>query len=112
MKRALDIVASLIALAVLALPMLVVALCVKLGSRGPVLFHATRTGRGGRPFRLHKFRTMTDGAGGPSITTAGDTRVTAVGRVLRRLLQQAPGLSQGIHALDRATDQTENITRP
>jgi lipopolysaccharide/colanic/teichoic acid biosynthesis glycosyltransferase len=84
MKRAFDVAASLVALAVLALPMLFVAVCVRLGSRGPALHHATRAGRGGRPFRLHKFRTMTDGAAGPAITAADDPRVTRLGRFLRR----------------------------
>ena len=84
MKRAFDLALSLVLLALLAAPMLAVALCVKLGSRGPVLFHATRAGRGGRPFRLHKFRTMTDAAAGPAITARGDARVTRLGRFLRR----------------------------
>jgi len=84
MKRAFDLLLSLVLLALLAAPMLAVALFVKLGSRGPVLFHATRAGRGGRPFRLHKFRTMTDAAEGPAITALGDARVTRVGRLLRR----------------------------
>jgi lipopolysaccharide/colanic/teichoic acid biosynthesis glycosyltransferase len=60
------------------------ALAVKLSSPGPVLFRQTRVGRGGRPFRILKFRSMRDGASGPQVTAGGDDRITPVGRVLRR----------------------------
>ncbi len=84
MKRAFDLVVALAALVALAPLLVLVALAVKLTSRGPVLFHAERAGRGGRPFRLHKFRTMTHGAAGPALTTADDARVTLLGHALRR----------------------------
>ncbi len=93
MKRAFDLVAAALGLVVLSPVLAVVALFVKRDSRGPALFHATRAGRGGRPFRLHKFRTMEDGAPGPAITAAGDPRVTRLGRVLRRThLDELPQL--------------------
>ena len=93
MKRAFDLLASLVLLALLSLPLAVLALCVKLGSGGPAIFHAVRVGREGRTFRLHKLRTLTDGAGGPALTTANDPRVTPLGRFLRRThLDELPQL--------------------
>jgi len=83
MKRALDVAfvaATLVFVAPLAL---VVAVVVKLSSRGPTFFAAERVGRGGRRFRMWKFRTMRADAAGPRVTTAADPRVTAVGRALR-----------------------------
>jgi lipopolysaccharide/colanic/teichoic acid biosynthesis glycosyltransferase len=68
----------------LILPVLaIVALLVRLDSPGPVFFLQTRIGRRGRPFRMIKFRTMYDGAGGPSFTNASDSRITRIGRYLR-----------------------------
>ncbi|MDO5691864.1 MAG: sugar transferase [Pseudomonadota bacterium] len=69
----------------LVLPVLAaVALWVRLDSPGPALFRQERVGRGGVPFRIHKFRTMHvhDGSG-PLITARGDTRITRAGRWLR-----------------------------
>ncbi|QNP50600.1 sugar transferase [Diaphorobacter aerolatus] len=65
--------------------LLACAVAVKASSPGPVLFRQDRVGLGGKRFRIRKFRTMhvTDGAG-PQVTAAGDARITAVGRVLRR----------------------------
>jgi lipopolysaccharide/colanic/teichoic acid biosynthesis glycosyltransferase len=83
LPRWLEAGASLVVL-VLALPLLgLIALLVALSSRGPVLFRQTRVGKDGRPFELLKFRSMRVGNGGPRITVGGDSRVTAVGRVLR-----------------------------
>jgi lipopolysaccharide/colanic/teichoic acid biosynthesis glycosyltransferase len=74
-------------LLVLAAPaMVLVALLVKLTSRGPVIYSQTRLGHQGRPFRIHKFRTMwhqCEQSSGPQWSTPGDTRVTPVGRFLR-----------------------------
>ncbi len=84
-KRAMDLLLTLAVLP-LALPLMVaIALWVRLDSRGPALFQQQRVGRGGRLFRIHKFRTMqlNDGAG-PQITTAQDARITRAGRWLRR----------------------------
>lgn len=84
-KRLFDLVASLLGLAVLALPGLLLALVIKLDSPGPVFFRQQRVGRFGRPFRIHKFRTMhvdAERAGGP-LTVGADPRVTRVGRWLR-----------------------------
>lgn len=62
----------------------VVALLIKLDSRGPVLFRQNRVGQNGKPFTMLKFRTMGNFCNGSLITAANDTRVTKVGRFLRR----------------------------
>jgi len=85
-KRALDVLASVVAL-VLAAPLLVaVALLVKLTSSGPVLYRVRRVGKDGVPFELLKFRSMREDAArmGSGITRKDDERVTGVGRFLRR----------------------------
>jgi lipopolysaccharide/colanic/teichoic acid biosynthesis glycosyltransferase len=70
---------------VLLLPVFaVLALAIVLDDGPPVLFRQTRIGRGGRPFRLWKFRTMRVGSRGRAITAAGDHRVTRVGAALRK----------------------------
>ena len=84
MKRTIDIVVALCAIAALALPLLVAAAVAALASHGPVFFGATRVGCGGRPFRMHKWRTMSVGMPGPGITRADDPRITRCGRFLRR----------------------------
>jgi len=63
--------------------MAVIAVLVKLGGRGPVLYRARRVGRGGAEFNMLKFRTMAPGCGGLPVTSSGDPRVTRVGRWLR-----------------------------
>ncbi len=85
-KRLFDLVLALLALLVLALPMLATALAVWLDSGRPVLFTQWRVGLGGRHFRLYKFRSMVVDAQarGPQRTAAGDPRITRVGRWLRR----------------------------
>jgi lipopolysaccharide/colanic/teichoic acid biosynthesis glycosyltransferase len=86
MKRALDAIASFL-LILLGLPFCgVVALLIKLDSKGPVFFRQERMGRWGQPFLIHKFRTMVHNApckGGP-ITVGDDPRITRVGRFLRK----------------------------
>lgn len=94
-KRAFDVTVSLIALVLLTPVLALLALAVRLGSPGPVLFRQTRIGYGGRPFRLLKFRTMVDGADrlAPNVSPAGDPRVTRTGRFLRRwYLDELPQL--------------------
>ena len=89
-KRLFDFVAAAIALPLLALPMLVVALAIRLDSPGPALFRQQRMGYRGYPFRMLKFRTMRVDApenGDPrlaAMTEKKDLRVTRVGRFLRR----------------------------
>jgi lipopolysaccharide/colanic/teichoic acid biosynthesis glycosyltransferase len=84
-KRILDVSTAVVVLLPLALPMLAIAICVRLSSRGPALFVQNRVGRGGRMFGIYKFRSMAVGSGaGPGITRSGDQRVTAFGYWLRR----------------------------
>ncbi len=84
-KRLLDVVVSLVGLALAAPLMAVVALAVRLDSRGPVFFRQERVGRGGKPFTLWKFRSMrTDAeADGAKWAVKGDPRVTRVGKFIR-----------------------------
>jgi lipopolysaccharide/colanic/teichoic acid biosynthesis glycosyltransferase len=85
-KRLIDVVASAAGLLVLAPLFALIAVAIKLESRGPVFFRQERVGRHGRPFRIFKFRTMTvaPATGGVPLTIAGDARITRVGAVLRR----------------------------
>jgi lipopolysaccharide/colanic/teichoic acid biosynthesis glycosyltransferase len=86
-KRATDVVVSIAVLSVFALPMLLIALCVRLTSRGPALFRQDRVGRGGRIFNIYKFRSMAEAAEcpGPGLTKCGDARITPFGRWMRAL---------------------------
>jgi lipopolysaccharide/colanic/teichoic acid biosynthesis glycosyltransferase len=103
-RRCLDIVVATLALVLLAVPMLAVALLVRVTSPGPVLFRQVRVGQYGRPFRMLKFRTMRIGcsdelhrayvtrllngedlgAENGVYKLEADPRVTGLGRVLRR----------------------------
>ena len=85
-KRLMDIVFAVCGLVLLAPLMLVVALAIKLDSRGPVFFRQERVGRRGRLFRIHKFRTMVLKAPqlGRPLTIGADPRITRVGSWLRR----------------------------
>ncbi|HTW49797.1 MAG TPA: sugar transferase [Acidobacteriaceae bacterium] len=84
-RRCLDCAVALVALIALAPLLLLAAVLVRFGSRGPVLFRQRRMGRNGREFTLYKFRSMTESVGGgASITVAGDVRITPAGALLRR----------------------------
>ena len=86
LKRLLDVLLSLIGLLILFVPMLVVALLIKLDSPGPVLFRQKRLGRGGKEFDILKFRSMCVGAeqiGSGVYSEKGDFRVTGIGKILR-----------------------------
>lgn len=87
LARITDICLSLIGLFFLGIIYPVVALLIKLDSRGPVFYKCNRVGLEGKLFKMYKFRTMyeTPVALGPSVSPLGDPRVTPVGRVLRRL---------------------------
>jgi lipopolysaccharide/colanic/teichoic acid biosynthesis glycosyltransferase len=86
LKRAFDLGFSVGALLVLVPLLLAMALWIKLDSPGPVLFRQTRVGRGGRDFRICKFRTMTVNAeaSGPQLTVGADRRITRSGAWLRK----------------------------
>ncbi len=93
-KRIFDVLAAGAGLVLLSPVLLAVAVGVRIGSPGPVLFIQDRVGRHGRVFRCVKFRTMRVGSQAQgTITTAADTRVTSIGRVLRRFkLDELPQL--------------------
>lgn len=95
MKRTFDIVVSALGLLILSPLLLVVALLIKLTSRGPVLFRQERVGRHFRPFRIAKFRTMVVDAPkmGGQLTAGRDPRITTVGHLLRKTkLDELPQL--------------------
>ncbi len=85
-KRALDLVCTVPLVFAVAPLMAVVAVLVRMTSRGPVLFRQSRCGKDGQIFQLLKFRSMRhlDGCAGPGLTAAGDNRVTPLGRLLRK----------------------------
>lgn len=85
-KRALDFFSSAGGLLILTPLLALVAACIKLSSRGPVFYRQIRIGKDQRPFNIVKFRSMATRAApqDPSITVAGDPRVTPIGRFLRR----------------------------
>src|SRR5690348_14860679 len=84
MKRLFDLVASSIGLLVLSPLLLLVAILIKLDSRGPILFKQKRVGQNFRPFLIYKFRTMYVGAHATSFLTIGaDPRITRIGKYLR-----------------------------
>ena len=92
-KRAFDIVVAGLALLLLAPLLVALGLWVRLDSPGPALFRQERVGRFGRTFRIHKFRTMVDGAPGPQITVGADARITRAGAWLRaKKLDELPQL--------------------
>ncbi|HZI93271.1 MAG TPA: sugar transferase [Patescibacteria group bacterium] len=85
LRRSCDIVVSAALLVILSPLLLVVALLVRLESKGPAFFNQTRVGRNGVPFRMHKFRTMSVETGSGPVTLGGrrDSRLTRVGAFLR-----------------------------
>lgn len=85
-KRIIDIIIALLVLIIGAIPMLIVAMLIKIESPGPVLFKQERIGRGAKVFKIIKFRSMCVNAehtGSGVYSGKGDARVTKVGRVIR-----------------------------
>jgi len=85
-KRALDILAATAGLILLSPVLAIAACCIKLTSRGPVFYRQIRIGQGARPFQILKFRSMAMPTSNRDlgISVAGDSRVTPVGKFLRR----------------------------
>src|SRR3954452_17459381 len=96
MPRAFDVAIAALTLLVLSPILLVAAIAIRLGSRGPVIYRQRRVGLGGEEFELLKLRTMVLASDPVGIGTAvgrDDPRVTAAGRVLRRTsLDEIPNL--------------------
>lgn len=96
LKRAFDLAGATVALIATAPAMALIAVAIRLDTRGPILFRQLRIGRGGEPFRIFKFRTMVEGADRLKDELRGlneaqglfkithDPRITRVGRILRR----------------------------
>jgi lipopolysaccharide/colanic/teichoic acid biosynthesis glycosyltransferase len=94
-KRAFDLLGSMLGLLVLSPVLFFIALLIKVGSKGPVWYRGLRVGRSGVPFRIFKFRTMVANADkiGASSTPDNDPRITRVGRFLRKYkLDELPQL--------------------
>ena len=85
LKRLFDLVGGLILLCILAIPMLIIAVMIKLDSEGPVFYRQERITTYGKHFRIHKFRTMVNNADriGSAVTVGNDSRITKVGAALR-----------------------------
>lgn len=95
LKRVFDFVLALILLVILAIPMLVIAVMIKLDSPGTVFYRQERVTAYGKHFRIHKFRTMVSNADqiGTAVTVGNDSRITKVGTKLRHLrLDELPQL--------------------
>ena len=93
-KRLFDFLVSLIGLILLSLVLVVIAISIKLGSKGPVLFSQKRVGKDGKVFILVKFRSMmVNQNSNNTITSKGDDRITKIGAFLRRYkLDELPEL--------------------
>lgn len=86
LKRTSDFTVAALALVVLAIPMLVIALWIRLDSKGPAIFRQERLGKGGKPFTMYKFRSMRldAEADGPQWAQRDDDRCTKLGQKLRK----------------------------
>lgn len=95
LKRIFDFVTAILLFIVLAIPMAIIAVWIKLDSEGPVFYRQERVTTYGKRFRIHKFRTMVNNADkiGTAVTVSGDARITKVGQKLRDLrLDELPQL--------------------
>lgn len=95
LKRFFDIVASIILIALFSIPMFVIAVWIKIDSKGPVLYRQERVTTYGKHFKIHKFRTMISDADkiGTTVTVGNDSRITKVGAKIRHLrLDEIPQL--------------------
>ena len=110
-KRAMDLFCAAVGLIVLAPLFALVAVAIKLDSRGPVFYRSWRIGRDGKPFRMVKFRSMVvdadelkdsladqNAAGGGLFKVVDDPRITRVGRIIRKLsIDELPQLFNVLH---------------
>jgi len=87
-KRVFDIFVAIVALTLISPLLIIIAIAIKLDSKGPVFFSQERVGKKGKPFNVIKFRTMVQDAEaetGPVWATESDPRITRVGKILRHL---------------------------
>jgi FlaA1/EpsC-like NDP-sugar epimerase len=87
-KKAFDILLSLISLLILSPLFILISVLIKLNSQGGILFKHERIGKNGKRFFIYKFRTLYEGSDerGPKITTKNDNRITGIGKIIRRLM--------------------------
>lgn len=85
LKRAMDLIGGVILLVLLAIPIGIIAVMIKMDSEGPVFYRQERVTTYGKRFRIHKFRTMVSNADkiGSTVTVGNDSRITKVGAKLR-----------------------------
>lgn len=85
LKRVMDLAGGLILLILLAIPMIIISIMIKLDSEGPVFYRQERVTTYGKHFKIHKFRTMVSNADkiGSTVTVGNDSRITKVGAKLR-----------------------------
>ena len=85
LKRCFDIILSVMGMIMLSWLFIIIYIAIKLQHDGPVLFRQERIGKGGKPFTIYKFRTMSENAEqyGPQLELKNDHRLTPVGRILR-----------------------------
>lgn len=116
-KRVFDFVVALIMLIVLAIPMVIIAVWIKLDSKGPVFYRQERVTTYGKHFKIHKFRTMVDNADkiGTAVTVGNDSRITKVGAKLRRVrLDEFPQLIdvlEGERGIIETTKKNADLSR-
>ena len=94
-KRLFDILLAVVLLLLLLIPMLIIGICIKADSEGPVFYRQERVTTYGRVFRIHKFRTMVNHADqiGTAVTVNQDARITSIGKKIRNLrLDELPQL--------------------
>lgn len=87
LKRIFDVLVASVLLVILAIPMIIIAVMIKLDSPGPVFYRQERVTTYGKHFKIHKFRTMVSNADkiGTAVTVENDNRITRVGAKLRGL---------------------------
>jgi len=87
LKRLMDVVASVIAMIILIPAYLITAIGVRMSSKGPIIYSQTRVGLHGKPFIMHKFRSMYHNAekGTPMLSSQNDDRITPFGKFLRKV---------------------------
>ena len=85
-KRTLDLMLAAVALIIFSIPMLIVAIVIKIDSPGPVILKQTRLGLGGKEFNIYKFRSMkvnSEHTGSGVYSGKGDSRITRIGKIIR-----------------------------